>query len=177
MSLKCHQTALDFTSYLIVESRTKIENAYMVKHSHASHSLFSQTEPPSGPPKETFCFFFCSSSFKPDGIHQPQTELIALNHSRSLKVSDRGDVISGVAEVAWESIEIRGLTSLQSRIQSRLISHPFRPISSTTGLIWENTLVQKSSGFPAWCLGRACASVCVCVCVLVKAGQSLASGC
>lgn len=143
----------------------------MVKHSHASHSLFSQTEPPSGPPKETFFFFFCSSSFKPDGIHQPQTELIALNHSRSLKVSDRGDVISGVAEVAWESIEIRGLTSLQSRIQSRLISHPFRPISSTTGLIWENTLVQRRSlqGSPRGVLG---VRVHLCVCVCVRTGES-----
>lgn len=56
-----------------------------MKHSHAYSLFLKLTKPPQN--------FFCS--LKPGGICQPQTELIALNHSRSLKVSDRGDVIIG----------------------------------------------------------------------------------
>lgn len=78
--------------------------------------------------------FFFFNSLKSRGICQPQTELIALNHSRSLKVSDRGDVITGVAEVAWESSEILGLTSLQCCIQIRLINHPFTADFVNTGI-------------------------------------------
>lgn len=56
----------------------------------------------------------------PPGICQHQTELIVLNLSRNLKVSGHDDVIIGVTEVAWESSEIRSLTSLsvQHCIQS-----------------------------------------------------------
>ena len=64
--------------------------------------------------KELLC------SLETSGICQTQTDLIALNHSHSLNVSDRGDVIIGVAEVAWESSEILSLTSssLEHYLQS-----------------------------------------------------------
>lgn len=39
-----------------------------------------------------------------------QTDVIALNRSRSLRAFGRGDAIAGVAAVAWESRGILGLT-------------------------------------------------------------------
>lgn len=104
---------------------------------------------------ETFSFFFCLLklshttkkfffySLKSCGICEPQTEVIALNHSRGLKVSGRGDVIRGVAEVAWEHSEITGL--IFSGSKSTLSITSFRLISSTPGLIWKNTLVLRCS--------------------------------
>lgn len=123
---KCVTKDSFLTVYHIVQSLLTIhknQTAHAVKHSHA-YSLQLST-----PPK-TFFFY----SLKSRGICQPQTELIALNHSRSLKVSDRGDVITGVAEVAWESSEILGLTSLQCCIQIRLINHPFTADFVNTGI-------------------------------------------
>lgn len=89
----------------------KNKNAYMLKHSHACSLCQTFQNPKSS-------FFFVAET--PPGICQHQTELIALNRSRNLKVSGRDDVIIGVAEVAWESSEIRSLTSLsvQHCIQS-----------------------------------------------------------
>lgn len=106
-----------------------------------------------------------SSSLKSGGICQPQTELIALNHSRSLKVSGRGDVIIGVAEVAWESCEILSLTFPSTAVYPiRLINHPFRLISSTPGLTWENALGPGCSPRGPDVMSCVCASVCTCVC-------------
>lgn len=88
----------------------KNKNAYTLKHSHAC-SLCQTFQHPK------ISFFVAEN---PPGICQHQTELIALNLSRNLKVSGHDDVIIGVTEVAWESSEIRSLTSLsvQHCIQS-----------------------------------------------------------
>lgn len=125
------------------------------KHSHAC-----SLSPTFSTPKKLFC------SLKSSGICQPQTELIALNHSRSLKVSGRGDVIIGVAEVAWESSEILSLTSpsLQRSYPIRLINHPISLDFVNTGIDFGRTLW-------AWrCSLRgpdvvSCVSPRVCVCI------------
>lgn len=95
----------------------------------------------------------------PPGICQHQTELIALNLSRNLKVSGHDDVIIGVTEVAWESSEIRSLTSLCAALYPIcLINHAFRLISSTVGLTWE-----KAAGLRCSLRGPYIGVVCVCV--------------
>ena len=110
-------------------------------------------------PKKLLC------SLNSCGIRQPQTELIALNHSRSLKVSGRGDVITRVAEVAWESSEIPGLTWLRRCIQIRLINHPFSSDFVNSGIDRESALVLSRSLQGPGVV--SCIRVCVCVCVCV----------
>lgn len=75
------------------------------------------------------------------GICQLQTEVIALNRSRSLRAFGRGDAIGGVAAVAWES---RGVFSLTfSAPKSALSIIPFRPISSRASSIQVLTRLQR----------------------------------
>lgn len=109
-------------------------------------------------------------TLKSPGIFQLQTELIALNHHRSLKVSGHSDVITGVAVVAWESSEILSLTSpcLQRCIQS---------VSSITPFAWfrqhwdwlgrELWVWDVVFGVLMWC--RVCVCLCVCSWVQSKA--------
>lgn len=114
--------------------------------------------------KKRFC------SLKSSGIFQLQTELIALNHHRSLKVSGHSDVITGVAEVAWESSELLSLTSpsLQRCIHS---------VSSITPFAWfrqhwdwlGRALWAWDVVFGVLMRCRGCGCVCVCLWIQSKA--------
>lgn len=93
-------------------------------HAKTFPCLFSLPNFPT--PKKLFFFFLAEN---PPGICQHQTELIALNRSRNLKVSGHDDVIIGVTEVAWESSEIRSLTSLS-------VQHCIQSVWSITPFAW-----------------------------------------
>lgn len=107
---------------------------------------------------------FCS--LKSSGIFQHQTELIALNHYHSLKFSGHSDVITGIAEVAWESFKILGLTSpcIQS-VSSITPFARFRQHWDWLGrALWAWDVVFRVL---MWC------RVCLCVCLWIQSKARL----